>query len=269
MEQTFRALDSVISELARFVFHEWLGFRETGRLQSAFIFSSSPAVRAETKQPLDHLVPVSGTVIVRSRGARLYHEPVQYFDGVVATVPYGTTLSLIGRSERWYHVASTLHTGWVLHDEVLDCHEGTRFLIGAMYDAMHSTTELVRARIGDEFSGSMLGVPLQDVEYVLYRLIEEGKRVVWPSVRPRIAGSWQRILKGGAGIHMTVIPQRGAVMELLYEDGTGHLAFVDEVYPDESILVSEVGFPEEGNYNERVLPKDEWREFRPIFIEIA
>jgi hypothetical protein len=113
-----------------------------------------------------------------------------------------------------------------------------------------------------------LSMPLQDVEYVSYRIITKGKAIDWPLERPRIPGRWQQILRGIDGVHMSVRPKVDAVMEVIKDDGTGQLGYVEAVYPDESIEVTSFGRSEEGYYTEETLTKEQWREMRPVFIEI-
>ena len=58
-------------------------------------------------------------------------------------------------------------------------------------------------------------------------------------------------------------------MEYLFENEVGHLTYVEAVFPDTTIAISEVNFPDSGMYNERQLTKEEWKEFKPVFISVA
>ena len=50
----------------------------------------------------------------------------------------------------------------------------------------------------------------------------------------------------------------------------GHVAFVEEVYPDGSIRISEANWPRNGIYNERVLTVAEWKDkYKGRFVEFV
>ncbi|MCR4286353.1 MAG: hypothetical protein NUW00_05660, partial [Candidatus Kaiserbacteria bacterium] len=70
-------------------------------------------------------------------------------------------------------------------------------------------------------------------------------------------------------VHVGVVPKMGSIMEYISDADTGHLAFVEAVFPDDTISVSEVNFPDSGIYNERELSKDEWKELKPVFIAVS
>lgn len=201
----------------------------------------------------------------------LYALPTRTFDGVVSRLAYGATFNIINTQGKWVQVEYKNVTGWIHEDSVTKNKNKItpQFTYEKSYDADSESTLLLRAVIDDSFHSAGLARMLQDVEYVTYRLLERGLTIAWPPVRPRIAGTWQRILKGVRGVHMGIHPKTGSVMEYINADNTGHVAFVESVYPDESITVSEIGYPEEGVFHERTITKEEWIELRPIFIEIA
>lgn len=58
-------------------------------------------------------------------------------------------------------------------------------------------------------------------------------------------------------------------MEYLTEDDTGHVAYVESVFPDGTITISEIGPWKDGVYGERSLAQEMWRELKPVFIEVA
>jgi surface antigen len=66
-----------------------------------------------------------------------------------------------------------------------------------------------------------------------------------------------------------VRPKTGSILEYVLPDGRGHVAFVEAVFPDETINISETDYPEGGGYNERVMTQEEWRELKPVFIQIT
>lgn len=271
-------LTATIKELLHFVFIEWFGFRVSST-HGRTLYIQTPQRKLLTGGVI---VPPHTTESTVSRAdtdsqhicvqkAMVYEQPVQEFDGVVGILPYGARVKIHTTQGRWAQVSSDHMNGWVLRDDLVDgAHQiEPQFLLGEEYRSGNEETEKLRAIIADEFGGGQLEYPLQDTEYVLYKLKTYGHTIVWPDTRPRLAGRWQRILAGHPGIHIGIHPKTHAVMEVINADGSGHVSFVESVFPDQSILVSEVGVPEEGQYNEHILPYPEWRELRPIFIEIA
>ncbi len=64
---------------------------------------------------------------------------------------------------------------------------------------------------------------------------------------------------------MNVLPKTHSIMEYTIDE-VGYLAFVEAVFPDRSIKISEVGFPEDGYYREAIMTQEEYRELKPVFI---
>jgi len=200
----------------------------------------------------------------------LYALPTRTFDGVIRRLAYGDSFQILGTQGKWCNVAHDETRGWIHRDDVTE--NGIRlkpqFVAGEVYDAEHPTTVKLRTFIDDAFHAAQLDVPLQDVEYVTYVLAEKHKKIPWGNERPRIAGTWQRLLRGIRGVHIGVHPRSGSIMEYMLPNGTGHVAYVDSVYPDGGITISEIGPSVEGVYAERTLDQAEWKELRPVFIEI-
>jgi len=200
----------------------------------------------------------------------LYALPTRSFDGVIRHIAYGDSFQLLGTQGKWCNVDHDGVRGWVHRDDITEnsIELKPQFVIGEFYDAVHPSTLTLRTFIDDAFHAAPLDLPLQNVDYVSFILKERGRNISWPPVRPRIAGTWKRILKGIPGVHMGVRAKTGAIMEYVLENNTGQVAFVDSVYPDEGITISEVGYTTEGVYSERTLSKEEWKELRPIFIQV-
>ena len=66
---------------------------------------------------------------------------------------------------------------------------------------------------------------------------------------------------------MGVTPKTESVMEYIVDD-IGHLAFVEAVFPDGSMKITEIGKFDDNAYTEGILASDQWKELRPVFIEI-
>ncbi len=200
----------------------------------------------------------------------VYKNPTVAFDEQIGTIPYGEMVMMLEPRGRFFHIVWNTLEGWVLREDLVDraAHVYPEFIIGQEHGVDHPTTASVRTILGDVFSLGRSEFSLQAGEYVLYRLWRKGTRINWPVVRPRIPGTWHKILKGIEGVHVGVVPRVGSVMEYLFEGDAGHLAYVEAVFPDNTITISEANYPDSGIYNERVLTKEEWREFRPVFITI-
>jgi hypothetical protein len=229
-------------------------------------FKSTAEVLHESRRPEKNTVMYTG-----SENVPLFKQPTIEFDGIMDRIPYGAMVMVLEGRGRWSEVAYGNTTGWVLRDELIDraAHVYPDFTIGEANLSDDPNTLKVRACIEDEFGGGVAEVPLQASEYVLYRLYRKGKRIKWPEERPRIAGKWHDLLRGTENVHVSIQPQEGSVMEYTKNDGEGHLAYVEAVFPDQTISISEANFPENGIYNERVLTKEEWRELHPVFVEIS
>ena len=271
----------VAKDLVYFVFVELFGWRKLSaspfRSQNLFAVAVDAPIVTPLRKSAE-LLP-SGTksaygsnletVRVVAQTAHLFLEPVASFDSVIMTVPYGTSLPVYQAENRWYKVEYRGHSGFVLKDAVTTDNIFPQFHLGQYYDDKNIETIKLRSFIHDEFNGGLIDAPLQDVEYVTYKLRRKGKLLPWSEERPRVSGNWKQLLRGALGVHIGILPKNDSVMEVVGDDAIGQVSYVEAVFPDESIIVSEVGFPEEGRYSERTLPKEEWREFRPVFIAVA
>jgi hypothetical protein len=135
-----------------------------------------------------------------------------------------------------------------------------------VFDASNAQTQKLRLCIRDQFCGAKTESMLTDAEYVTYMLSRKGRSITWGTERPRVAGTWQRKLRGCSGIHIGIMPKIDAVMEYIIED-VGHLAYVETVFSDGSITITSLGLFEEGMYTSLMMQKSEWIELRPVFIE--
>lgn len=194
-------------------------------------------------------------------------------DTVYAMLPYGSLVMVLDVQDMWAYVASGVHTGWVYVDDLEDraAHVYPSFHIGEKNDAEDPATIRLRALLNDEFGAGEMHLSLQPEEYVVYRLKRRGVTIAWPPVRPRTPGTWKDILDEIPGVVCESRPSVGAIIEyrLPQEEGgerRGHLAYVEAVFPDNTIQISEVGWPEEGGYNERVLVAAEWQALQPTFL---
>lgn len=200
----------------------------------------------------------------------LYTDPVISFDTACMTLPYGSKIRLLKFGGRWAQVRFAATEGWVLKDVLKDNATDVfpQFITGVYYDASNTETVKLRLCISDEFGCAASDVPLTSAEYVVYALQKHKRYISWSNERPRIAGTWQRKLRGRSGIHIGVSPKTETIMEYIIDD-IGYVAYVEAVFPDGSIKLSSIGLYAEGQYDEEVMTKEQWRELRPVFIEVS
>jgi hypothetical protein len=200
----------------------------------------------------------------------IYRNPTIEFDAEIGTIPYGEMVIVLEPRGRFYRVAWSTVEGWVRKDDIADraTYVHPTFIVGEENLVDNPNTAHVRAILGDPFGLGRSEFSLQAGEYVLYRLWKRGKRIVWPDVRPRVPGAWHTILRGAENVHIGVLPKVGAIMECVLENDTGHLAYVEAVFPDGTITISEANYPDAGTYGERELIEDEWKSLKPVFIEV-
>lgn len=193
-------------------------------------------------------------------------------DTTIATLAYGDMAMVLRLGEEWTYVAAGERQGYVetaaLSHKAADVYPS--FTVGEPNGPRDLSTVRLRLIIRDEFSGGASDMPLSSHEYVYYKLVRRGTTISWPDIRPRTAGNWMRILLENERVMVEDVPQVGAVMEYREgEDGAGRLAYVEKVFPDGSIQISEADWPDRGIYNERVMVEDEWRALAPVFLVIA
>ena len=219
----------------------------------------------------DEVVSAPKNMIIYTSGVDvpIYTNPTIEFDTLLGKIPYGDMLMMVDVRGRFYYVVWNTVKGWVLKE---DCVERAaevypEFILGDenLFDSKN--TLQVRAILNDIFGVGQSEFPMQSGEYAMYKLWKRGINVSWPETRPRVPGLWHKILRGTPNIHIGVMPEEGSIIEYVFDDGNGHLAYVDSVLPDETISISEVNYPDSGIYNERLLTKEEWIELKPVFIQ--
>lgn len=224
-----------------------------------------------TNAPAQSIIQKNTVMYANTVRVPVYKNPTVEFDAQIGEIPYGEMVIILEPKGRFYRIMWHTTEGWVFRDDIAD--RATRvhpeFVVGEenLVDGLNTTH--VRAILGDVFGLGRSEFPLQAGEYVLYRLWKKGINIHWPETRPRVPGLWHKILKGVPGVHVSVVPKTGSIMEYISDADTGHLAFVEAVFPDDTISVSEINFPDSGIYNEREISKDEWKELKPVFIEVS
>lgn len=232
----------------------------------------TPPVAVPEEAPVVHpLHEPTVMYVCNQAGTPCLQTPTFEFDAVIMIVPYGAAVTVAAYSGRYARVLHGSVTGWVFKDDLTPQKQAVwpELKEWVIYQAESPEVEKIRALIGDSFGSGSLGLPLQAGEYIALRLKTENRTIAWPEDRPRLPGSWQTILKGVAGIHNTIMPRTGSVMEWQTESDGGRLAFVEVVGPDNTITVTCVGLVMAGQYTRQVWTQAEWRELRPVFIEVT
>jgi hypothetical protein len=110
--------------------------------------------------------------------------------------------------------------------------------------------------------------PLTAREFILYRLKDIHLTVSNEDILLS-EGFLHDAVKGSAGVYTSIIPKRNAVMEIFDEEQQSKLLFVDNVFGDESIEVESVGLYTIGEFRYDVFTKNEWLQWRPVFISFS
>lgn len=225
----------------------------------------------EKENSIDSVISPSTTYYVSGVNVPVYENPTIEFDSQIGMMSYGEAILVHEARGRFFRITQDGLSGWVLRDDCVDRASLVypEFRVGQEHSVDHPYTAHVRAIIKDEFGVGHSEFALQAGEYVLYKLWRKGIHVVWPTTRPRVPGVWHTILKGVQGVHIGVTPKTGSVMEYMINSDVGHVAYVEAVFPDDTISISEANFPDSGIYSERTLNKEEWKILKPLFIQLT
>jgi len=196
--------------------------------------------------------------------------PQKDFDTMIAKFPYATAVTVTGYQGNYAKVFWSHHEGWIQKDDLTPYKSQVwpYFANGNVYEADSDSGKKLRLLIGDIFYVSDLNLPLQAGEWVVLRLREENRLIPWTVSHGRIPGDWQILLKGAPGVHIGIVPKTGSIMEWRGDDAIGRVAYVEKIDSDQNITFTIAGYEEPGCFEERTLTPDEWRELRPVFIEV-
>ena len=135
---------------------------------------------------------------------------------------------------------------------------------GVSYGEASLDTVMIRNRLSAYDSHITTKGALTEYEWLLYTL--QDKRLEIPLVALRLTplGRWHTTLKGQPGVLIGVTPYTSALME--WQDGeSDKVALVEEVAPDETLVIGELGSNTPGLYETTKLTKAQWLELRPVF----
>ena len=215
------------------------------------------------------LSPKSTVMYCAANGAPLRTEPSIGKDTVIAEVPFGAMVVAVSTENDWVHIFYKGMEGYVELSDLTDraAYVYPTLTIGEAYEAHDPHTERLRAVISDEFSYGDGDEPLQAEEYVTYKLLRQSMVIPWPAVRPRTPGTWRTLLQDIPAVTISSDPSPRSVIEW-QGDARGHVAYVEAVFPDGTIQISEANYPDRGIYNERTMVESEWRVYNPVFIAV-
>jgi|GEM_PF-531555 len=222
-------------------------------------------------------------------GLRMRSAPEIKDSNIIITLEFGKEVSVIQEQDKWFKVKVDDKEGWVscyyLTENLpikqsadLPKKESVNdmspvFKIGVQNLANDFNTVKLRKIINDEFGGGANGYDLQCTEYAQYKIKQLGFTIIWPSERPRHGGRWATIFENSGKYKVSSQPKAGSAMSFtsgLQNSNIGHVAFVEEIYNDESIKISEANWPPPGKYNERILAKSLWQDkYKGRFIDFS
>lgn len=183
----------------------------------------------------------------------------------------------------WFRVTKDEKTGWVHADYLSEenpvqaqaTQQAISFTKGQLNPFNSSTTIAIRKMIGDEFGGGVNKWDLQCTEYAMFCVKTKcNVDIHWPVKSGRDGGKWADIFEQHKKYAVLAEPKVNCVVcltDVRRKDGTltkeGHIAFVEEIFADGSIRISEANWPGSGIYNERPLSKAEWQnKYKARFI---
>ncbi len=241
--------------------------------------------RPRTASPASH-VPKKTMYVNSHIGLRVRSEP-HIGNNILEILHYGDTVDIDGQDDSWAHIEhADGHTGWVSAyylsedlppDALVTPTPGKvpHFVIAQPNRADDPNTIEVRRVIKDTLGGGKSGLDLQAAEYVQYRLAQQGVFVAWPSEPISESIKWVEFFERH-GYHASGEPSVGAAIfftsGLVSKEANeiGHVAFVEGVFADGSIKISEANWPPPGKYNERIITKRELHErYNARFVKFS
>lgn len=222
-------------------------------------------------------------------GLRMRSAPEIKADNIIVVVPFGKEVLVIQEQEKWFQITIDNKTGWVSCYHLTEnspIQESIELLKKESIENIlpdfkiyyrnlvnDSNTIKLRKIINDEFGGGANSWDLQCTEYVQYRVQQMGVAINWPSERPRHGGRWATIFEKSGKYKVLNEPRAGCAMSFmggLRNSNIGHIAFVEEVYDNEAIKISEANWPPPGKYCERILTKSQWQDkYKGRFIDFT
>jgi len=260
-----------------------------GFLNSTAPRNTAPALKKEDEKTAEVIPEFRSKILYVNSdiGLRLRSSPEIKDNNKIVLLKHGSKVETIGGEKdkwlnKWLNIRSGELVGWVSayyltetnpvkakkpvsKETIQDSHPV--FRIGIANYAKDLNTKKVRQFIKDEFGGGINGWDLQCTEYAHYKVLQQvGVIIQWPGERPRHGGRWADIFKKHGMYKVLDYPRAGCTMSFTKgfkspaAKETGHVAFVEQVFDDGSIRITEANWPPPGKYFERILPRSEWED---------
>jgi len=215
-------------------------------------------------------------------GLRVRSTPEIKADNILEVLGHGQEVTKIEEQDKWFKIQYNFgKKGWVSSvyltenkpvdnsqvppkEDIQDALP--KFKIGVANLAHGDNTIKLRKIINYEFGLDFDNDELQCTEYTQYRIQQMGIKIQWPTKRGRNGGNWANIFKKYGLYKILDSPKAGCAMcfttgfRTPAMNATGHVAFVEQVFDDESVKITEANWPPPGKYNERRVPKAEWQD---------
>ncbi len=218
------------------------------------------------------------TIYIETDGVR-FRKPSDSMD-CIETLTKGQPVSFVDGP--WMRVTKDGKTGWVSAEYLsatapsipTPTAQQIKFEMGKSNQLDGKNTVAVRKIIKDVFGNGQNGYCLQCTEYVEYRVGLLGIEIQWPVTNGRNGGKWASIFKTANLYHILDFPLPNCAMCLtkgISQDPSintiGHVAFVEQVFPDGSVKISEANWPNSGIYNERTIQQNKWQnQYKAQFV---
>jgi len=214
-------------------------------------------------------------------GLRVRSTPEIKIDNIFEVLSHGQEVTKIEEQDKWLKIKyNSDKEGWVssvylTENKPVDGPQVApkedfqdafpKFKRGVANLANDDNTIKLRKIINDEFGGGSNGWDLQCTEYAQFRIQQMGITIKWPTDRPRHGGLWAGIFEKRGLYKVLDTPKAGCAMcfttgfRTPEMNATGHVAFVEQVFDDGFVKITEANWPPPGKYNERRVPKAEWQ----------
>ena len=226
-------------------------------------------------------------------GLRVRSRPEIKSNNILEVLNYGQEVIKIEEQNKWFKVKYNFNKeGWVssvylIENKLINISQITKkenfqdntfpkFKIGIANLANSDNTIKLRKIINYEFGLDFDKDELQCTEYVQYRAQQLGIKIQWPVKTNRNGSNWANIFEKYGLYKILDSPKAKCAMSFTSGFRTpamntiGHVAFVEQVFDDGSIKITEANWPRPGKYNERKMSKSEWQtKYKCRFVDFS
>ncbi len=232
---------AILKDTLKDLFH--LAYDDVSNVYKTLFLTTNKGTDEIVHSLQEKTTSIGDTVVTKQYNIPGYQNHKIQIDSILAFLPYGFMCSVIDKKGDFIFVEYKEDKVWIPIDSVTTIIEDVipdRMIPeGATLQVSEKFSVAVRLSINDIFSMGQLGMSLQNVEYVWYRLTRGGMSFDWPkNIRPRQAGRWSSILRKQSSMYVGVVPMSGVVLECYNEKNQAQIFFVETVTPEEKIIVS-------------------------------